>query len=149
MKAIRIYSTNHECWGGRTDSDVYWWEITQTGDLGADILKNLVDIDAKRLPQEHNGYIYLFNDIEFLKNSLFCEWAYIINLQTNKLQVLCGFNEDKDKEYVLCTTKQEDIDKNFEYGTKYYGCTLLKEYDLDDLPSEDEFLTDLEGDDEE
>lgn len=135
--------------GGRTDSDVYWWNTTQTRDLGADILKTLIDIDTKRLPQEHNGYIYLFNDIEFLKDSLLCEWAYIIDLHTNKLLVLEGFNEDKSKEYQLCITKQEDVDKEFENRTKYYGCTLLKEYDLDDLPSEDEFLTDLEGDDEE
>lgn len=132
--------------GGRTDSDVYWWKTTRTRDLGADILTALINIDTKRLPQEHNGYIYLFNDIEFLKNSLFCEWAYIIDLNQNKLIILSGFNKDKSKEYKLCITKQEDIDKEF---CKYYGCTLLKEYDLDDLPSEDEFLSDLEGDDEE
>ena len=113
--------------GGRTDSDVYWWNTTQTRDLGADSLTALINLDTKRLPQEHNGYIYLFNDIEFLKDSLFCEWAYIIDLHTNKLLVLEGFNEDKSKEYQLCITKQEDIDKEFENRTKYYGCTLLNE----------------------
>lgn len=133
---------------GRTDSDIYWWNTTQTRDLGADILENLIDIDIKRLPQEHNGYIYLFNEIEFLKDSLFCEWAYIIDLHTNKLLVLEGFNKDKSKEYQLCITKQEDVDKEFENRTKYYGCSLLKEFDLDNLPNEEEFLKECDQEEE-
>ena len=63
--------------------------------------------------------------------------------------VLQGFNTNKGKEYQLCITKQEDVDKEFENRTKYYGCTLLKEYDLDNLPSRDEFLEDLEGNEDE
>lgn len=133
----------------RTANDKYWWENTQSRDLGADILSSLINLDTTKLPLEHNNKIYLYNDIEFLKDSLMCEWAYIIDLHTNKLLVLQGFNTNKGKEYQLCITKQEDVDKEFENRTKYYGCTLLKEYDLDNLPSKDEFLEDLEGNEDE
>ena len=150
---IEAYESRTPNWSNepdnRTANDKYWWENTQSRDLGADILKTLINLDTTKLPLEHNNKIYLYNHIDFLKDSLFCEWAYIINLQTNKLQVLCGFNEDKSKEFELCITKQEDVDKEFEDRTKYYGCTLLKEYDLDDLPTEDEFLEDLDGNEDE
>ncbi len=38
-----------------------------------------------------NGCKYMYNGNEFLKDKLFCEYAYIINLDTNKLDIYsCG-----------------------------------------------------------
>lgn len=133
----------------RNTRDNYWFNVLQTRDLGARILDNIIIVNKEALPKEHENFIVLDNDINFLKNSLFCEWAYIINFNTNKLQVLCGFNNDKCKEHELCITDQEQIDKKYENREKYYGCSLVKEYDLDNLPSEDEFLEDLEGNEDE
>ena len=62
---------------------------------------------------ESNGEILLKDSSDFIKDSLFCEWAYIINFKTNKFEV-------------------------YESGTK-----LVKNYALDDLPTEKKFLKDL------
>lgn len=130
----------------RTTEDKYWWETTQTRDLGADILKSLIELDINLLPKEHNGNIYLDNDSKFLKDSLYCEWAYCINFHTNKLMVFQGFNKDKSKEHEFCKTTEEEIKESYkDVDYKYYGCALKKEYDLDNLPTKEEFLKDLES----
>ena len=49
-----------------------------------------------------------------MKDSIFCEWSYCIDLQVNKLK--CYINGDN----------------------------LIKEYDLDDLPTEAQFIAELE-----
>lgn len=62
---------------------------------------------------------------DFIKNSLFCEWAYIINLDTNKLEIWKG--------------GQKKPQKNNRYGTKkwesYYPCKLIKEIKIEDIKS--------------
>lgn len=39
------------------------------------------------------GLKYIVNDISFMGNSLFCEYAYIINLDNNTLEFYLGFNK--------------------------------------------------------
>ena len=68
---------------------------------------------------------------DFLLDSLFCEWAYIINLDTSKLEVYKGFNRNQNgkgryaKKY-LKTEHRETVE--------YYGVTLVAEIDLFNLP---------------
>lgn len=129
----------------RNESDIYWFEKTQTRDLCARILDSIITIDKTKLPSEHNNKIYLFNDIDFGKDSLFCEWAYCINFQTNKLECFQGFNEDKTKEHPRFATIQEDVDKQFDYtDRKYYGIKLIKEFELNNLPSLKKFIEELD-----
>ena len=134
----------------RTEQDKFWFENFISQDVGTDILKNTIrlytDKDFNNLPKEFNNTIYLYDDSDFGKDSLFCEWAYCINLNTNKLECFKGFNEDKSKEHERFVTKQEEIDEhyNYENSTKYYGITLIKEYDLDNLPTREEFIEELE-----
>lgn len=132
---------------GRNDRDMYWFNNTQTRDLGGKILDSIITLDKTRLPTGHNNTIYLFDDSDFGKDSLMCEWAYCINLQTNKLECFKGFNTDKSKEHERFATKQEEIDEyyNYENATKYYGITLIKEYDLDNLPTKEQFIEELEN----
>lgn len=131
------------------ESDKYWFGKTQTRNLGAQILNSIITLDKEQLPEDHKKFIVLYNDIDFLKDSLLCEWAYAINFNTNKLQVFGGFNQDKSKEYKLCKTNEKEIAEHFKgRDYKYYGCALLKEYDLNDLPTEEEFLKDLESNDD-
>lgn len=61
-----------------------------------------------------------------LGDSLFCEWAYIINLDTKKLEVYRGFNKDKNAEGRYAHLKNNG-------NSKYYGVKLIYEYDLNDL----------------
>ena len=53
----------------------------------------------------------------FIKDSLFCEYGYIINLDTNKLEIWKGF--------------QKKPDSNNRYGVEnvdgYYPCKMIKE----------------------
>ena len=130
---------------GRNDKDIYWFDNTQSRDLGGKILDSIITLDKTRLPTEHNNTIYLFDDSGFGKESLFCEWAYCINLNTNKLECFKGFNTDKSKEHERFATKQEEVNIKFNYtDKKYYGITLIKEYDLDNLPTREKFIKELE-----
>ena len=67
-----------------------------------------------------NGLRYMIDSHDFISDSLFCEYAYIINLDTKKLEFWKGF--------------QEKPDKNNRYGTEsdrgYYPCKMVKSYSL-------------------
>lgn len=121
----------------RTDEDKYWWEKTQTRDLGGEILDSIITIDKSRLPKEMNGKICLSDTREFGKDSLFCEYAYCINLQTDKLMCFFGFNQDESKQHEWFETDPSD--------SGYVGCRLVKEYDLNNLPDEETFIKELES----
>lgn len=61
---------------------------------------------------------------DFIKDSLFCEWGYIVNLDTECLEVWEGF--------------QKKAQKGNRYGRKqiengYYPCKLIAEIPFDDL----------------
>ena len=43
-----------------------------------------------------DGLKYMIDSHTFLENSLFCEWAYIINLDTKMLEVYKGYNKSPD-----------------------------------------------------
>lgn len=120
----------------RTEADIYWFDNLCTRDLGGNVLHSIINIDKSKLPKEMNNIIYLNDQHEFGKESLMCEWAYCINLKTNKLECYCGFNTRKELESPMFATSE---------ATKYYGCRLLKEYDLDNLPTTEEFVAELEA----
>ena len=90
-------------------------------DVCAGIFDNIINIDYDRLPKEFNKAIYLTHyNLKGCINycDMWIEYAYLINLDTNKLEC---------------------------YGYE----KLLKEYDLDNLPTEEQFIADLEVDEEE
>ena len=73
---------------------------------------------------------HMIDSGDFIKDSLFCEWAYVVNLDSMEFEVLAGF--------------QHNLDEGSRYGTEpnkggYYPCKLLKAYDLTKLPEEDLF----------
>lgn len=105
-------------------------------DTGSDILKMIQDNTSRKL--------LLRNSIEFAKDSLFCEWAYIINLDNNTLEVYEGFNQLplKKQERFFFNGEKLKADYKEEYG--YYPIKFVKSYSLDNLPSEKKFLEDLE-----
>ena len=94
----------------------------------------------------------MINSNDFIKDSLFCEWAYIINLDTGKLEVWKGFNkENTDNRYKLTEDEmQKDIDwwkenRGIVHKFEYFSCKMVKEFDLNNLPSKEQFLK-LEND---
>jgi hypothetical protein len=83
----------------------------------------------------------LISQENFAGDSLFCEWAYVVDLDKNTFEVYKGNNkeklEEKDRFFYL---QEED--------SEYKPVTLLKSYDLNNLPTLEEFL-ELEKEEEE
>lgn len=71
--------------------------------------------------------ILIYDDTSFLYNSLYCEWVYIINLDTNKFEVYKGMNKEKPK------GRFSEVPKN---ANGYYAVSLIKIIPLNDLPPE-------------
>ncbi len=93
-------------------------------DVGAEILGIIYRTDRE---------LKLKNNLDFAEDSLFCEWAYLIDLDNNQFEVYKGFNTipltETDRFYYL----QED-------GDEYKPIRKVASFDLDDLPGHHEFL---------
>ena len=72
----------------------------------------------------------------FLGDSVFCEWAYIINFDTNMLEVYKGFNQDKNAGGRYAKIPPEKITDT------YWGVGLIDEISFDEAKnmSDEEFL---------
>jgi hypothetical protein len=95
--------------------------------MGSDILEMVYD-------EEYNKPMLLNNSITFSGDSLFCEWAYVIDLDKNLFEVYEGFNKNELNEN----------DRFFKYtieNEEYHPIKLKKEFPLNVLPSDEEFLT--------
>ena len=97
-------------------------------DAGAEVL---------RLVYERPAGIALKNSLDFAGDGLFCEWAYVIDLDKGTFEVYVGFG----------TKSLNEEDRFFflqKEGEKHAPVKMLRSYSLDDLPSLEEFLK-LEG----
>jgi hypothetical protein len=101
---------------------------------GADIL----DIILKS-----NGPLILSDQIDFANDSLFCEYAYVIDLDKDILEVYQGFNTDPLPEGARFTgVAKEDGD--------YQAVKLVASFSLASLPENfDELQKELYPEDEE
>lgn len=99
-----------------------------TRDTGAKILQ---------IVQDSAPGIKLKNGIDFAGDSLFCEFAYIIDLDKNALEVFVGFNhkplEPGDRFYD--TPLDPEATKNKDGSQKYFQIRLAKSFPLSDLPT--------------
>lgn len=112
------------------------WDSYPSG-LGQDILnwlkgKSINDLETEFdnivLINEHKecgwngkGFNSEFQDAkDFLFDSLFCEFAYIINLDTNMLEFYIGFNRDENAKGRYAKVKEpcELSDGSFLYGVR-------------------------------
>lgn len=106
------------------DQSNKWKEFapTMSRDIGASILEIILNSNKEK--------IYLINQFEFGKDSLFCEWAYIVNLDNNTLDCYSGFNKVKEKQADLWYIEEPD--------DEYYGISFLKSYPFGQLPKTQE-----------
>jgi hypothetical protein len=94
-------------------------------------------------------------DLEFPKDSLFCEWAYVIDLDKNTFEVYKGFNKRpllKNARFYFDGYHDDKLHDPKEYNKKskgkpyhYYPIRLKKSYRLDKLPSLGKLILDCEG----
>jgi len=107
-----------------------------TRDHGANILNLLLDIDKK---------VFLQDATDFAADSLFCEYAYVIDFSKNTFEIYKGFN---------CVPLADDerfkyLEKDMKDDDKYYPVKLLKSYPLDYLPTYVRFEEELEPQEDE
>lgn len=67
------------------------------------------------------------NNADFLKDSLFCEWAYLVNLDNGTLEVYRGFNEKPPTAGIFAGGGDHP-------DGKYYPVNLIQSHPLADLP---------------
>lgn len=63
------------------------------------------------------GLRYMVGKADFLKDSLFCEWGYVINLDEGVLEVYRGFQKAPSKNRYYNPFGKDD----------YYNCALIRE----------------------
>lgn len=75
------------------------------------------------------------SSLDFAQDSLFCEYAYVIDLDKMTFEVFEGFNsEPLDQSERFFSIGDDDNSGG------YYPVKFVKSFSLDDLPSIDEFL---------
>jgi len=117
-----------------------------TRDNGAKILEMIRDGEEDE--------IWITDSTDFAADSLFCEWAYLVDLDKNKLEVYEGFNQKpitiEDRFFYLMQNSLEDNKERKDNGSdsEYYPIRMVKSYDLNNLPLEDEFLNDFKQEQE-
>lgn len=94
-----------------------------------------------KMIMERPAGLKLRNDIEFAADSLFCEWAYVIDLDEGTLEAFVGFNKlplkPDDRFFFLMDKRRVDyIDKDY-YPIKLFPGARWR---LNELPTVDEFL---------
>lgn len=105
-------------------------------DAGADILGMVYEAE--------NG-LALKNSISFGRDSLFCEYAYVIDLDAGQLEVFTGFVKDPKHASRRFSEVPECSDKS----DGYCPVKLAAVYSLSDLPSLEKLEHDVDGEPEE
>lgn len=81
--------------------------------------------------------------LKFAAESLFCEWAYVIDFDKGTFEIFKGFN----KHPLALSERFYGLESDDASG--YEPVKLRKLYSLDGLPTSEEFLADLEPEDQE
>jgi len=97
--------------------------------------------------------LLLQNSVTFAADSLFCEWTYVVDFDKNVFEVYEGFNKgkfDSDGRFAFLVNENEAVlDKLVEEETIYYPVRLIKSFNLDSLPTEEEFLSEFKDNEDE
>lgn len=106
------------------------------------------DAGAEILLMVYSGQVpYVGDGLDFALDGLFCEYAYVIDLdgENPTLEVYTGFH--KEGEAIKGRWANADPKSILEGGGTegYLPVSLLKTYELAELPSEEDFVAELEA----
>lgn len=90
------------------------------------------------------GGLALKNSLPFAGDSVFCEFAYVVDFDKNTFDVLKGFNKSP-----LAKGERFHGVEGLEKSDGHYPVCLLKSFPLDALPTEEDFLKACEPNEEE
>lgn len=116
--------------GGQILNAIYNGEMVVSAGIGE---RKVIKCDVK----------FLTNKESFAGDSLFCEWAYVIDLDKNTFEIYKGFNKEPLEE----TERFFNHFKHSEHKGEddvYYPVKMVKSYSLAELPNGQQFLNDLE-----
>lgn len=103
-------------------------------DTGGKILARIREFS----PSERKPKLKLENSLSFAADSLFCEWAYVVDYDKGTFEVYEGFNKEA----------LTPMERFFEFDNpkeEYRPVKLKKAYPLNALPSVEKFLEDCES----
>ena len=137
---IDSYNKNVQGWSSdpdnRTEEQKRWHSLFQSRDLGAKILTNIAN--------SGDDDILLKNAISFAADSLFCEFAYVIDFDKNTFEVFRGFNKDElgsDERFASLAIPRD--------GGEYRQVKHVKTFKLSNLPTKEDFLNEFNNEEEE
>jgi hypothetical protein len=132
------YSKNAPEWSNepdnRTEEQKRWFKTYMSRDIAGEILEVIAN--------SGDDEIKLENSISFAADSLFCEYAYVVDLSKNTFEVYSGYNKKE------LTETERFHDLKPEKDSEYTPVCLAKTYPLNELPSQDVFIKDFEEEDE-
>jgi hypothetical protein len=108
-------------------------------ELSRDCSSDILPMIANNAVSEKPRQIKLSNSITFASDSLFCEWAYVIDFDTNQLEIYKGFN----KKPTPLGQRFSDYPIEETTGGKYYPIREFFRVALDAIPPVKTFIKQL------
>lgn len=108
------------------DEDAFWKKHPELSrDAGAEVLELVM-----------SGASLLKKQLAFAGDSLFCEWAYVVDFDLGTFEVYRGFNKEK-----IVEGRFKSGDSTLENpGNGYEPVKFLVSFELAKLPTEEDFL---------
>ena len=99
--------------------------------LGVQLLENIANMKKEKDRT-------LYNYFDFMKDSLFCEYAYVINFQKKQLEIFTGLviEPHNSNPYFSGDVSYVQVASD---GTIYFPVKLVKTFQLSDLPTVEDF----------
>lgn len=111
-----------------TQKNTDWYCLLRNCQGNLECLKNI----------KPNSFAYMINNSDFIKDSLWCEYAYIINLDDEVLEFYKGFQKEPQEENRYGTEKNDG----------YYPCKLCLTVPLNEIEDIDKIIEMMESDEE-
>jgi hypothetical protein len=111
---------------------------------GGDFYSYLRGLQGNPIAMVASGF--WIDSTAFVKDSLFCEWGYVYNLDDNVFEVYRGFNTKAKQAGRYCkgVTKPKGWKGDYKGATFYYPVKLVRTFPLDELPDDLDAILELE-----